>query len=335
MTAGRGLGVRPTAFGTAFVVTLVLVAVLRPAVADPAMAGLLWSGLVAMAALGCTWPFVVVLRARVVSVGAPTDAVLGDETRMSVRVGAPAPGVLVDVAEGLGHMRPVPPTDPQPTPSGAQDVRVTLLRRGVLTFLPVVVTADGPFGLLRVQRCLHVPLPATLSVGPRPEPTEASVADIDAAATEMPHSGSASIGDTVRSVRPYVVGDPAHLVHWPSSARTGELVVREMEPPPNRGVAIVVDLGESSPVTGAGPPWSMPADPCVEAAVSRACGAALWALAEGASVVLCTNTAGLASTSRVQTPREVMRVLAGAIPGPTGVPPERWHVMRISAEGRP
>lgn len=335
MTAGRGLRVRPTAFGAVLTAALTLFAVVRPAVADPAMAGLLWSGLVAVAVIGCTWPVVVVLRSRVVTVDVPTDAVVGDATRMSLGVSAPAPGVLVDLSGALGRMRPVPTAAGHRTSPDVMEVWVTLLRRGVNTFLPIVVAADGPFGLVRVTRRVDVPLRATLYVGPRPEATEASIADIYAAATELPGGGSASMGDTVRSVRPYVVGDPAHLVHWPSSARSGELVVREMEPPPHRGVAIVVDLGRSHRAGDDAPAWSMPADPDVEAAVSRACGAALWALAEGASVVLCTNSAGSATTARVQTPREVMHVLSGAGPGSTGAPPKRWPVMRVGAVDRP
>ena len=49
------------------------------------------------------------------------------------------------------------------------------------------------------------------------------------------HSGPRGRADVVRAVRPYVAGDPARLVHWPTSARRGELVVREHDPPANEG----------------------------------------------------------------------------------------------------
>ena len=57
-----------------------------------------------------------------------------------------------------------------------------------------------------------------------------------------PRRSPAAGGESVRTVRPYVPGDPARLVHWPTSARRGELVVKEQEPPPAQGIALIVDL---------------------------------------------------------------------------------------------
>ena len=85
-------------------------------------------------------------------------------------------------------------------------------------------------------------------------------------------------GDTVRAVRPYVPGDAARLVHWPTSARRGTLVVREHEPPAALGVALVVDLNGS------------PDD--VELVASRAAGIGRATLAAGGAVWCCTSEAG-------------------------------------------
>src|SRR5439155_631773 len=101
-------------------------------------------------------------------------------------------------------------------------------------------------------------------------------------------------GDTVRAVRPYVPGDPARLVHWPTSARRGELVVREHEPPPALGVALVVDLRGLDP----------------EDAASRAMGIGQSTLAAGGVVWCGTSEADGAVGEIVPDVRTLGRRLA-------------------------
>ena len=52
----------------------------------------------------------------------------------------------------------------------------------------------------------------------------------------------ASRRDSFRGLREYVAGDDLRHVHWRSSARTGELVVRQDEQPRPRATAVVLDL---------------------------------------------------------------------------------------------
>jgi uncharacterized protein (DUF58 family) len=126
----------------------------------------------------------------------------------------------------------------------------------------------------------------------------------------------------VRSVRPYVPGDPARLVHWPTSARRGELVVREQEPAVVPGVAIVVDL--RGPALGA------------EQAASRAAGIADATLgiadatlAAGGRVVLATTEPDGPVVGPVHDRRSVGRRLAAAVPGMPPLPPEGWPVVEV------
>ena len=127
---------------------------------------------------------------------------------------------------------------------------------------------------------------------------------------ERPHDGLFSVasaaapgtGDSVRAVRPYVPGDSARLVHWPTSARRGTLVVREHEPPVVVGVALVVDLN--------GPPDE------VELAASRAAGIGRATLAAGGAVWCCTSEAGGPVSARVVDQRDLGRRLARATAGP-------------------
>ncbi len=58
------------------------------------------------------------------------------------------------------------------------------------------------------------------------------------AATAAPRAGS---GNELFGIREYRPGDSLRRIHWRSSARHGQLVVREYEPPGMRTVSILVD----------------------------------------------------------------------------------------------
>jgi uncharacterized protein (DUF58 family) len=64
--------------------------------------------------------------------------------------------------------------------------------------------------------------------------------------------------DEIRCVRDYRAGDPPKLIHWRSTARRGDFVVRELEPPATGNLLVVVDLAAA------------PADPLVETVLSFA-----------------------------------------------------------------
>jgi uncharacterized protein (DUF58 family) len=74
-----------------------------------------------------------------------------------------------------------------------------------------------------------------------------------------PRRGS---GPEFLGVREYRPGDSMRHVHWPSTARTGTVMVREFEEERTRRIAIVVDT-----VADAGHAWT-PLDACCSAAAS-------------------------------------------------------------------
>ena len=143
---------------------------------------------------------------------------------------------------------------------------------------------------------------------------------VDAPAAE---AVSGTGADLVRTVRPYVPGDAARLVHWPSSARRGTLVVREHDPPANEGVALVVDLTE--PMGLAGP--ETPA----EIAASLAAGIGRAVLARGSRLLLATNEPDGPRLAPVTDARELGRRLAHAVSGPPATPPDDWPVQWVRA----
>lgn len=66
-------------------------------------------------------------------------------------------------------------------------------------------------------------------------------------------------------VREYLEGEPLRAVHWPTSARRGELMVRELEDAPRESIAVVLDVDAGS-VAGA------PGDSSLDDAVRAAAG---------------------------------------------------------------
>jgi len=116
------------------------------------------------------------------------------------------------------------------------------LSRGFYAFGEVVLRSGAPFGLFyREKRKLH---PANLIV----YPTYSDIASFPllesySTPTEFLHErrGKGS-GYDYLGTREYRPGDSMRLVHWRSSARTGELIVKEFEEEVASTVSIVLDL---------------------------------------------------------------------------------------------
>jgi len=64
-------------------------------------------------------------------------------------------------------------------------------------------------------------------------------------------------------VREYIEGEPLRAVHWPTSARRGELMVRELEDAPRESIAVVLDVDAG---TVAGPRGASSLDDAVRSA---------------------------------------------------------------------
>ncbi len=111
------------------------------------------------------------------------------------------------------------------------------VRRGAVQAASWVLDASDPLGLFTFDvhwkdRELGVVLPRFTSLTSRPQvrELEASIA--------APRAGS---GTEMFGVREYRPGDPLRRIHWRSSARHGELIVREFEPPGVQTVGIFCD----------------------------------------------------------------------------------------------
>jgi uncharacterized protein (DUF58 family) len=157
-------------------------------------------------------------------------------------------------------------------------------KRGVQEDSVVALRSAAPFGVAERRRLLAVAgstivLPAVLPLGPLPFLSEAS--DPSRHSHSDPHRGS---GPEYLGIRDYRPGDSPRHVHWPSTARTGTVMVRELEEERSRRLAIVVDT-----LTDVGDEGS-PLDACCTAAASIA----RVGLADGHSMRMIAKRSGRA-----------------------------------------
>jgi uncharacterized protein (DUF58 family) len=264
--------------------------------------------------IGIIWPTVALARVSI-SARVPADATVDDEVPVHISIRGRVSRVEVRVIDPSGTWwRTAVPAD------GVILHRAT--RRGVFRHIRVQIRTSAPLGVFVRTRQARVALPAPITVAPRPRVSPIAVqavpARVDAPAE---HAIGAAGDDVVRAVRPYVPGDPARLVHWPTSARHGTLAVREHDPPANDGLAVVVDL--TGPRTEA------------EVAAGIACGIGRAVLARGGRLVLCTREVDGPHAEPVPDRREVGRRLARAVAGPPAEPPVGWPVQYVRAADAP
>ena len=268
------------------------------------------AGVAAVVALAAVLPAVGLSRVTV-AVEAPRDATVGRPVELTVELGGrPRPLKLRPLGLDGPWTGAVLPCRGRLAASPAT--------RGVVREVTVELRSAAPLGLMWWKRRVAVPLVRPMEVGPRPldgqlpRPTWGS-----AAATRVVGVAPAA-GDAVKATREYVAGDAIELVHWPASARAGELMVKDLESPGAPMVVIAVDLQ-------GGPPDA------VEAAASRAAGLAVAALRAGIPVVLLTAEAAGPTSGRVTSPVEVGRRLARAGAGRLPPPPAGTQLVLVSA----
>jgi uncharacterized protein (DUF58 family) len=163
----------------------------------------------------------------------------GDDVEVTVRLASkrrlvPARWTLRERIGKLGEIA---------TPVGATGyARYVLeqLPRGRYEFQGSLAVIEDPFGLERVEQPLESP--GALLVYPR-------LVELDRLFSEggrRSHDGRRLLlqrpsGFDLHSVRDYEHGDSLRKVHWRSTARRGQLMVKELEDSPRDEVAVVLD----------------------------------------------------------------------------------------------
>lgn len=120
--------------------------------------------------------------------------------------------------------------------------RLPTERRGVIEIGPLEVVVSDPFGLAS-SSTIAAPL-AELTVYPHIDdvaPVPHTTGDDPYAGADHP-SALGRTGDDFYALRPYVVGDDLRRVHWRSTARRDELMVRQDELPWQGRVTVLLDV---------------------------------------------------------------------------------------------
>ena len=192
--------------------------------------------------------------------------------------------------------------------------RVPLVRRGHFRVDPLQIRTGDPFGFFEANAAVGHGV--TLVVYPRVERIPRW--RLRAVSLEGSRSTPVRTQQTTplaTSIRPYAPGDAFNRIHWPSTARTGEIQVKEFDLEQTADVWLFVDL-ERRVQRGSGD------DSTVEVAVRVAAAIAERALSENRSVGLTTTGAHLIHLSPDRGPRQRQKILnlLAAVDGDGSVP---------------
>lgn len=209
--------------------------------------------LVRIAVLLLALPVVVILRMAVIALhvtvrreASPQRAFAGDTVTVTVSLTnhgrRRTPTLLVEDGMPAGldvGTRVVAP----PLPGGATArLAYTMVPpgRGRYVLGPARVHAVEPFGLL--ERTWRAAGTDDLIVRPRPIPLDGMVRPARRGGdSEAARSGVAAAGAMDMTVREYRDGDDLRRVHWPTTARRGQLMVRRDERPEELRLAVMID----------------------------------------------------------------------------------------------
>ncbi|MBI2168972.1 MAG: DUF58 domain-containing protein [Actinobacteria bacterium] len=141
----------------------------------------------------------------------------------------------------------VPPLRSGESARGAY--RIPTARRGVFAIGPLRVGVTDPLGLIR--RAVQADPKEQVTVYPRVEPVAALplTAGRDLVGGAVNDFSRSRAGTEFHSLREYQVGDDLRRVHWRSTARTGQLMIREHDVPWQTRATLLLDdrSGGSAP----------------------------------------------------------------------------------------
>jgi uncharacterized protein (DUF58 family) len=138
--------------------------------------------------------------------------------------------------------------------------RSWLTRRGAFALGPTMLTSGDPFGLFRIRR--QFPASQSLIVLPM-------IVDIPSFLSppgllpggQVIRQKASDVTPHASGVREYITGDPIKRIHWPSTARRGQMMVKEFEQDPQAEVWLFLDAQEAVHYQRAYDESSMQSDP--------------------------------------------------------------------------
>ena len=200
------------------------------------------TGLIVVSALAWLWVHVGTGQFRLHRRTGEHDLVEGDDVPIRLKlepVGA-MPLATVEIAERIDRLGEQRHALRRFGRALRIDYVLPTMRRGRYAYEDVHAELSDPFGLQRVT--VPLPSPGALLVYPR-------LVQLDRLFSE---AGSHAVdgrrvllrrqaGFDLHSVREYVEGESLRRVHWPSTARRGQLIVKELEDAPRDEIAVLLD----------------------------------------------------------------------------------------------
>ena len=122
--------------------------------------------------------------------------------------------------------------------------RTPTRRRGVYELGPVTVTARDPFGFFRFSRTFGR-IETVLVYPNAPELPNFYIPPANLPGEGRLRRRTHNVTPNVAGVRAYEPGDSYNRIHWRSTARTGELMVKLFELDPSSDIWIVLDLQQA------------------------------------------------------------------------------------------
>ena len=179
----------------------------------------------------------------------------GDDVRVTLRIGMPGRRLLpvrwLRVEDALPKRlavrvdRPVWLAYPQRARETAVVYELRCVPRGVYALSDITVSCGDMFGLVTRRRRLPAPAPLTV------HPAAAALAALPGAlrtetgARVLP-ARAADDAERVIGVRDYVPGDRLSRIHWPATARTGQLRSKEFECAAGRELVLAIDAAQAA-----------------------------------------------------------------------------------------
>lgn len=180
----------------------------------------------------------------------PSRVHAGSTSRVEIRVRNLRPSATTllrlheDVSGTAGADMLLPPIEIHG--EAATSYRLPTARRGILKVGPLRIVVSDPFGL--AQSSVAAAEQVDVTVFPRidaVQPVPFTVGHDPLAGALQAHALSHS-GDDFYALRPYVMGDDLRRIHWPSTARHDELLIRQSEQPWQGRTTVLVDLNREA-----------------------------------------------------------------------------------------
>jgi uncharacterized protein (DUF58 family) len=176
------------------------------------------------------------LRPARVSVGEPARAVISVSNRGRFRS---PPAVVTESVRG--HRMPVAVPSLGRGQQHRVEYRLPTDRRGVCPIGPLTIGNSDPFRLLRAGA--QAAGTDVLRVYPTIHPVQVVHSGLAHDLDGPTSVGAAQGGVAFHSLREYVPGDDWRLIHWPTTARVGTVMVRHNVAPAMSSLRVVLDTG--------------------------------------------------------------------------------------------